>query len=259
MKFSSITLAYFVASSIRHSFALKPKVHEGFLSKKDIEENFKSSDMGKADIMMMPTSVIQRFKEEISAEDLNIEEEDLVVVNVETITESTGEIKFRKPESKKRGNLVTHNTAYVFLNTNEDAFFQHSDYDKIPINEGDMVVFTGRDASSFEIGAGSVSYIGPLHTDSLLPMKRALSDTDCESDEKECNELGDYNSAACCETSDQCGTISAYDSYNICLPKTPEDCVNGEFDRTIELECSASSDSSSSDSSSSESGSDSSD
>lgn len=71
-------------------------------------------------------------------------------------------------EGDTQGQLVTSRNAFVFLNSNSDAFFLHGESDKVPVVEGTLVVFDGSVPHHTEVSSGVVHLLGPLNTESLV-------------------------------------------------------------------------------------------
>lgn len=101
---------------------------------------------------------------------LPAESETGVLVDTHLITDTTPVHKDHYPADKdgKRSPVrEDREVAFVFLNSNPDAYFQHGDM-SVPVVEGSLVYFNGRVAHNTVVNSGVVHLLGPFEVGPLM-------------------------------------------------------------------------------------------
>ena len=85
------------------------------------------------------------------------------------ITETTERhVDFIVNKRDKRMDPLSHDTIFVFLNTNPEAEFVYGDDERVPVIAGDMVIFSGGEVEhNTEIKSGNVHLLGPFESRKL--------------------------------------------------------------------------------------------
>lgn len=73
----------------------------------------------------------------------------------------------------KRRVLVDDLVGFVALNTNEEAYFEHSDI-SVPIHKGSFIKFTGSDLHRTVVNKGHVHFLGPFELRSFVKVSVAV-------------------------------------------------------------------------------------
>jgi hypothetical protein len=101
-------------------------------------------------------------------QDLDIYRDIIVQVPRKDISVSTALHRDGYREGDHNGKSAVGNTAFVFLNTNKDAWFVHGDA-RVPVEEGKLVIFPSNEPHHTVIqGNQGVQLLGPVDTDFLV-------------------------------------------------------------------------------------------
>jgi hypothetical protein len=116
---------------------------------------------------MIGSDLIRRL-EQVGAI-LPIEHDRELEITKSIITETTERhVDFIVNKRERRMDPLSHDTIFVFLNTNPEAEFVYGDDERVPVIAGDMVIFSGGEVEhNTEIKSGNVHLLGPFESRKL--------------------------------------------------------------------------------------------
>lgn len=102
---------------------------------------------------------------------LTADSETGVLVDTHLFTETTPVHRDQYPadkDGKQSPVREDREVAFVFLNSNSDAYFQHGDNMSVPVVEGSLVHFNGRVAHNTVVNSGAVYMLGSFEVGPLV-------------------------------------------------------------------------------------------